>query len=258
MIWHIARREWLEQSRQPMMLLTVGSLYLLISALSLTALGLLQVCSDNPATIAQLGQLAATIGLSPDHALETLSVTTLRTFGFLMHTQYLGFVAVICGHSVLHDRQIQTLPFLLLAPINRTHLLLGKLLGAIGPITLMWYGVIAVTAGLMTQLEVSQYGLQYLPLNPAWWLSYGIGGPLWGMFIGSLCVIVSTFSRDVRTAQQGVWFIVFFAALSAGWMLSGRLSDSISPQVEAIVVALAGLVLTVGFGLILLSRDLQR
>ena len=131
-IAHIARREWLEQTRQPIMLATIASLYLLIAGLVLFILGMLQLAHNSADASALIQQSGAGLGLDEGSALETFARITISAYTFLVFTQYLGFGAVLCGHAVLHDRQTHTLPFLLLAPISRFDLLAGKLLGALG------------------------------------------------------------------------------------------------------------------------------
>ena len=69
---------------------------------------------------------------------------------------------------------------------------------------------------------------------------------------------LSAMARDVRTAQQGVWFVMFPATLSAGYLLAGRMADGPVVQlvVAALALVLAGAALLVGSQVI--SRDLSR
>ena len=80
---------------------------------------------------------------------------------------------------------------------------------------------------LASQFAVAADHAVYLPANPAWWVAFMLGGPLCALFVGTLCTIVSCLSHDVRTAQQGVWFVVFFATLICGTALTNGLASGV-------------------------------
>jgi ABC-type transport system involved in multi-copper enzyme maturation permease subunit len=255
-ILHLARREWLELARQPVMLAVVGGLIVAIAAFVLAAVGLLQLVSADPAGVESFEAWFPALGLGGVRLGEVVGlVVTLGNF--LIFTQYLGIASVLAGHTVLHDRQTHALPYLLLAPITRLELLLGKVLGAIGLPTLLFWVVDAVTMGLVAAMPVSAGASAVLPPQPAWLVAWLVGAPAWALGVGVVCAIVSAVARDVRTAQQLVWFVLFFATFTAGYLLAGRLADGVLVQV---VVAAMGGALALGglaVGARVISRDLS-
>lgn len=256
-ILHIARREWLELGRQHAMLGVIGGLFLLIAGVDLAAVALLQVVEADPVATGTfetwLGALG--IGVVDVHGVVGLVV---NLGNFLLFTQYLGFASVLAGHTVLHDRQCHTLPFLLLAPVRRTEVIVGKVLGAIGLPTVLYVAVDVAAMGLARSLPVSAPHAALLPPSPGWLVAALLGGPVWALAVGIVCATVSAMSRDVRTAQQVVWFVMFFATFSAGYLLAGRVADGAVVQlgVAALGALLAGGALLIGARVI--SRDLAR
>ena len=253
-IIHIARREWLEQIRQPAMLGVIITLYGLVALLVLISLLMLQNMQGNP------GQLATVLNTGDDPAafIELFVGGTVNAYNFLLYSQFLGIAAVLAGHAVLHDRQCGTLTFLLLAPVRRTELLIGKVIGAIGPPFVLYLLISGPAAVLASCLEVTAPFAAQLPGNPAWWVAFLIGGPTWAFFIGSICTIVSSLAHDVRTAQQGVWFVVFFATLICGFLLTWALPYGVIAQLGVAGLAAFGAGATQLIGATLMSRDVSR
>lgn len=252
----ITRRELVELIRQPWMLAFIGSLYAFIALYLAVAAGLMQLVALDP--VAEQSFIDNMAGLGFDGLAPAEIIGWIVGLGnFLAFSQYLGISSVLAGHTVLHERQSHTLPFLLLAPVTRAEVLLGKVLGAILLPTVLYLLVACGTMGFITLLPLSAPHAAQLPLAPAWWLAVLVGGPAWSLGVGIICATVSSMARDVRTAQQGVWFVMFPATLSAGYLLAGRMADG--PLVQGIVVALAvvlsGAALLVGSQVI--SRDLS-
>ena len=256
-ILHIASREWLAQRRQPAMLGVITMLYLLLSVVVLTPLGLLQRLSSDAemrdALVLTLGDVIA-----PDTFIQTSVSFVLVPFNFLLFTQYLGIAAVMAGHAVLHDRQTGTLTFLLLSPIRRVELFAGKVIGALGPSFVLYLSVSGTTAMCLMLFPITASVPAYLPSNPAWWVAFLLGGPAWCVFISTLCTIVSSLASDVRTSQQAVWFVMFFGQFMCGLMLTNGLPSGVLTQV---VVATLGAIAAAGalfVGSLTFRRDLGR
>jgi ABC-type transport system involved in multi-copper enzyme maturation permease subunit len=255
---HIAQREWREQFRQPAMLAVINGLFVIVAGLVVLAVAMLQSIADDPATMAHLATILSESGLEPAAAISGTVQSTVLAYNFLIYAQYLGISAVLAGHAILHDRQCGTLTFLLLAPVRRGELLLGKVLGAIGPTTVS-YALVNATAGLLiTSFSITEPLGTHLPPNPAWWVALLLGGPAWAMWVGAVCVTVSSVARDVRTAQQAVWFVVFFATLLAGFLLTMALPQGAGMQLAAAAVAAFGTAITLLVGAQAISRDLGR
>ena len=256
MILHIAKREWTETMRHPALLAVCGTLLVLVAGLTVFALFLLDLLTRDPA---QLQTLAGVLG-GDDRAtrfLDNATTATLTAFDFLIFSQYLGFVGVMAGHSLLHDRQVGTLPFLLLAPVRRHTLLAGKVLGALGPLTLI-YLIVSGIGGLLTLLlPITADHAELGPASAGWWVALLASGPAWAAFVATTCAVVSSLARDVRLAQQGVWFVVFFVQLLVAFLITGALG-SVGRQLVATGLGVLATALALGVGSAVLSRDLNR
>jgi len=256
-VLHIARREVLELIRQPWMLGFISVLYVFIALYLGVAAGLMQLVALDP--VAQEQFVSNMAGLGFDGLVPAEIIGWIVSLGnFLTFTQYLGISSVLAGHTMLHERQSNTLPFLLLAPVSRGELLLGKVLGAVVLPTLLYLLVAVGAMGFISLLPISSAHAAVLPPAPGWLVAVLLGGPLWALGVGIICATLSAMARDVRTAQQGVWFIMFPATLSAGYLLAGRMADGAVMQlvVAALALVLAGAALLVGSQVI--SRDLSR
>ncbi len=254
----IARREWLEQRRQPAMLGIVATTFALIAGLALATLGLLEFALSDPTLTAQVGALLPVGDEQPDELLRGMVGSVVGLANWLLFTQFLGISAVLAGHSILHDRQTGALPFLLLAPVRRAELLAGKVVGSIGPAMALYLLISGAAYVAMALLPATAGFAQRLPPSPAWLVSFCLGGPAWALFLGTVCAIISSVARDVRTAQQAVWFAVLFASFGCGFLLAVLLSEGVVVQVA---VAITGLLCAAGAlaaGSQIISRDLGR
>jgi len=253
----VARREWLEHRRQPAMIAAMGAVLAVIAGLVLFVALLMALIESQPASRVLFEQNLATTGMAIDDPIHTVIDGVLSSFNFLLFTQLLGMTAVLAGHAILHERQCGTLPFLMVSPLGRGELLLGKVLGAVFTPWLLYLGLGGCTAAALSALDVCQPFAWRLPPSPGWLIAFGLGGPAWAMALAAGGAALSVRAADVRTAQQGVWFLVFLASIFGGWMLGGPLQEDASFQA---VVALLGLLLTaagIGVGTWLLRRDLH-
>lgn len=253
----VVRREWLEQRRQPWMLATMGSLIGIISGLVIVTVVLLGVVSTGDTEQIFATALSA-FGIAPDNAVPATVSALVGLFHFLLFTQLLGMTAVLAGHAVLHDRQVGTLPFLLLTPLPRGAWLMGKVLGAVGT-PLLLYGLFGGLASLYLSLSpLAVHEAAQLPFSGGWVVAFFLGGPAWATFVATVCAVLSAVARDVRTAQQGVWFLLFFTSLLCGWLLGGLMDQGAALQsIVAATGALCALIAGVA-GNLLLARDLSR
>ncbi|MEO0600669.1 MAG: ABC transporter permease subunit [Myxococcota bacterium] len=254
-IWHIARREWLEQLRQPALIGVMVTLHLIIALLVITALASIERLMD-PAARHMIRPFVEDPTQMQVWLLD-LAGSTLSLFTFLSFSQFLGLSSVLAGHSVLHDRQVGTLTFLLLAPVHRVELVLGKVLGAVGVASVVHLSIDGLAALATTQFPVAGYHPVWLPLSSVWWWSFLVTGPLWATFVGSVCVLISSQARDVRLAQQGVAFTVFFATLFSGLLVTWALAEGMMAQLGASVLGLVGLVATVAVAVAAFERDVN-
>ena len=256
-VLHIARREWLEQRRQPVMLSVIGATFGLLGSLCVVNLWLLQRLADEPDLHQHIAALLPALGPA-ETIVSSLAGTVIGIANWLLFGQLLGIAAVLSGHSVLHDRQTGALPFLLLAPVTRMQLLLGKVVGALGPSLLIYGAVTLSTALLLTTQPVAAPYADRLPTSAAWWVAFLLGGPSWAVFVASLCALISHASRDVRTAQQGVWFVVLFASFVCGIGLTVLLPEGVWVQLGVALVGAMAALGTLTLGAQLISRELSR
>lgn len=253
----IARREIRELIRQPWTLIFIGALFVFIALYLAIAAGLVQLVALAPESEDAFMENLAALGFDGLGPAEIIG-WIVGLGNFLAFTQYLGISSVLAGHTVLHERQSHTLPFLLLAPVSRAEILLGKVLGAVALPTVLYLCIAISTMGFISILPLAAPHAASLPSAPTWWLAFLVGGPMWALGVGIICATLSAMARDVRTAQQGVWFVMFPATLSAGYLLAGRLTDGV--VIQGIVVGLALFLSTAALlvGSQVISRDLSR
>lgn len=215
----VARREWRDQLRQPWMLAAVGAVTLLTAGAVLALLALLGHLESDPARAELFARNLAFVGLSPEEVVGDTVSRALAVWAFLLLSQLMGTTAVLAGHSVLHDRECGALPFLLLAPLGPGELLLGKVLGSLGAPALLTLGL-GLPLGLGMALLGDAAASPFLPLHPSWWTGVVLGGLAWAGVVAALSATLSGLARDVRTAQQVAWLLVFLANLLVSGLLT--------------------------------------
>lgn len=257
-VLQIALREWRENVRQRWLLATMSGLLVLIAAAVLFALGRIDPIVDDPSIAGQVKFWTDAFGVPVQDPAKDLPGLAISVLDYLVFSQLLGMTAVIAGHAGIHDRLCGTLPFLLLAPVRRWELLLGKVLGALS-VPLVIYLVVGGTAAVLASTHSSAAGApELLPPSPAWMLAFLIGGPVWSAFVGTLCVVISALSPDVRTAQQAAWFLVFFATMVVGPLLVNTLAYGPLLQVGVAGVGVFLTAVSIALGSWVIGRDLSR
>ena len=97
-----------------------------------------------------------------------------------------------------------------------------------------------------------------LPPSPAWFVAFLVGAPAWAAFVATICAIVSSVVADVRTAQQIVWLVMFFATFLCGFALSALLPQGVAVECAVAGFGLAATALAIWGGSQLMRRDLSR
>lgn len=241
-ILHVARREWLENTRQPAMIATMGGLLLVVCALALWQLSVLDGLAEDAVQSRAFAFWSRVAGLSLEDPVHDLAALCVYVLDYLTFSQLLGMTAVIAGHVGIHDRLCGTSPFLLLAPIRRGELVAGKILGALA-LPFVLYALIGGTScAIAASFPVAEGMSAYLPPAAGWWFAFVVAGPAWTVFVGTLCVVISTRARDVRTAQQASWFLVFFATLALSPLVVNAMDWGLTAQ---LVLTGIGALLTV-------------
>jgi ABC-type Na+ efflux pump permease subunit len=76
--------------------------------------------------------------------------------------------------------------------------------------------------------------------------------------MSTVCTIVSSVAHDVRTAQQGVWFVVFFGTLICGFLLTSTLPEGVGMLLVVSLIGALGAVAAIVIGSVVIQRDLGR
>ncbi len=250
-ILRIARTEVLEHRRQPWMIFILAANYALwigiFGVLFLTLDGL----SSRPDALEPLKQRLAGFGIEL-HALLQMATST---FGSLCFTNLPLYVAIMSGTSVLHDRESGTMPFLMLAPITRRQLLVGKLAGAMTIPLLFHLLFVGGSSLLFGRLALLAPFAHKLGATPAWWLAFLVGAPASAAFVGALGTVISALSRDVRTSMQYTSFFIGLLSLGIGFVLVDGISKGVILQLVFAGGCLFATALTLLFGARLISKD---
>jgi ABC-type Na+ efflux pump permease subunit len=250
---HVARREHTEIVRQPLLVAVVLVLVVGIGLLGASALYLLDRITGVESFLETLQLFGPAFGFADLEEFGSFIRLIVHGVNFLVFTQFLGVSAVLAGHTVLHERQTHALPFLLLAPLRRGELVVGKVLGA-ALFPGVVYACVVVALGLFLRtLAITEPVRDLLPPSGGWIFGFGVAGPVWALVVCTLCAIASSIAPDVRTAQQLVWLVVTAVTLTVCYALtvlvgSGAGAELVLAALGALVLALAVLLASVTLG----------
>lgn len=249
----IAHTEVLEHLRQPWMIFILAANYALWIVVFGTLFFLLDGLTGDPEAFAPLKKQLASLGMEFDAFIQLAT----STFGSLSFTNLPLFVAIMSGTSVLHDRECGTMPFLMLAPVTRLQLLLGKLAGAMAiPLAchLVFVGASSLLFGRLPSLApfAHKFGA-----SPAWWVAFLVGAPASAAFVGALGTVISALSRDVRTSMQYTSFFIGLLSLGFGFVLVDGIAQGALVQLAFAAGCLVAAAATMFLGARLISRDVS-
>jgi ABC-type transport system involved in multi-copper enzyme maturation permease subunit len=167
------------------------------------------------------------------------------------------FVAILAGFSVLHDRTCGAMPFLMLAPLTRRQLLLGKVAGALALPTLMHLVFVGLGAAVLVVSGVETEHPELFGAVPGWWVAYLLTCPAGGAVLGAIGTVISALARDERTAYQWVSFTIGLLSVGMAIGLVKTIPEGVFVQLllTAACLVVAFLILLVGAALI--SRDIE-
>ncbi|MBN2193360.1 MAG: ABC transporter permease subunit [Polyangiaceae bacterium] len=247
----VARTEVLEHKRQPWMVFILAANYVIWIGTFGALFVVLDRLSSQPERLATLRQQMQVFGFAIDAFLQLAT----STFGSLLFTNLPLFVAIMSGTSVLHDRECGTMPFLMLAPITRQELLIGKLVGAM-VIPLEFHLLFVGTSSLLLgRLEVLLPFAHKFGASPAWWVAFLIGAPASAAFVGALGAVISALSRDVRTSMQYTSFFIGLLSLGIGFALVDAITEGVELQLAFAGGCGIAAMLTLLIGARLISKD---
>lgn len=250
-VLRLARTEVLEHSRQPWMVFILAANYALWTLVFGLGFFFADVVANAPEQRAALTEQLARLGVQYD---TVLGLTT-STFVSLSFTNLPLFVALMSGTSVLHDRECGTMPFLMLAPVTRRQLLLGKLLGAMAIPLLLHLVFVGAGSLAIGRLGVLAPQAHKFGAAPAWWVAFLLGAPAAAAFVGALGTVISARSVDVRTSMQFTSFFIGLLSLGFGAALVDGLTLGLAVQVAFALGSLIAAAITLGIGARLISRD---
>jgi ABC-type transport system involved in multi-copper enzyme maturation permease subunit len=188
-------------------------------------------------------------------AYEAFLQLATSSFGSLLFTNLPLFVAIMSGYSVLHDRACGTMPFLMLAPITRRQLLLGKLAGTMAIPFVFHLVFVGTSTLLLGRLELLAPYSHKLGGSPAWWVAFLVGAPASAALVGALGTVISALSRDVRTSMQYTSFFIGLLSLGIGFALVDGTSQGVGLQIGYAAACVVAAALTLVVGARLISTD---
>ena len=250
-ILRIAKTEVLEHIRQPWMIFILAANYVLwIGIFGALFLGLNRL-SSHPQTFALLKEQLGTFGVELDAFLKVAT----STFGSLCFTNLPLYVAIMSGTSVLHDRECGTMPFLMLAPLTRRMLLIGKLAGAMAIPLIFHLVFVGLSSRLFGNLEMLAPFAHKFGASPAWWFAFLVGAPASAAFVGALGTVISALSSDIRTSMQYTSFFIGLLSLGIGFVLVDGIAKGTTLQVAYALGCIVATALTLLLGARLISKD---
>jgi len=251
----VAKIEIKEQIRQPSMLLVMVLNYLIFASLFLFLIFILDTFFGDPQLMKMLDSEALkNLGVKNLSMLVPLVITA---FGTLLFTNLSLYSALLSGYSLLNDKENGTFPFLMLSPLSSFELLLGKVMGAIYLPFLIHLFFVGTTTLLLRQFEILEPYFDKFGSSAAWWFAFLIGSPLSAFFVSAIGGLISSLSRDVRTAFIYISFVVGFTSLLFGFTLFEHISSGIPLQILYAFLFCLFALMTLMIGTRTLKRDLN-
>jgi ABC-type transport system involved in multi-copper enzyme maturation permease subunit len=252
----VARTEVLEHLRQSWMLFVLAFNYIFWIVIFMLAFRALAFAQSNPQAIVIFEKNATGLGLcSGESAFEALVRVAVSSYGTVLFTNLPLFSAIMSGYSVLHERTCGTLPFLMLAPLSRYQLVLGKLVGVMVLPTILHFVFVGSASYAASQLPVISSQSDKFGGAPAWWVAFLLGGPAAAFLMGSLGTVISGLSKDVRTSMQFTSFLMGILGLGIGFVLIDGIRFGIGLQVTFVIGSILTGLITLLIGSRIISRD---
>ncbi len=253
----VAKTEVLEQRRQPAMLSIMATNYLVTIVVFLAVILYLNYTRNNPQVMSFLDKNALKMGIcNGESALNGLVNLVSMNFGSFLFTTMSVFAAYMSAYSVLNDRLNGTMSFLMLAPLSRYQLLLGKVLGAVVIPYLMHLFFVGTATLAVRNLAIMAPVLDSWGGSPAWWVAFLVGAPAVSFFVGSLGTVISGLSKDVRTSMQSTSFAIGLLGLAFTFLLINQLKNGVGVQLLVAAGGFVGGLLILLFGSKVISRDI--
>lgn len=250
-VLRVARTEVLEHRRQPAMLAIMVMTYLVFIMVFGAAFIALEIVASDPAAMSLVLTQLDNMGVE----LDPFIYLGVSAFVALMFTNMPLFVALFGAYSVLHDRTNGTMPYLMLSPLTRFQLLLGKLAGVMAIPMLLHFAIVGVSTLALGRLDILAPSAPMMGGSVAWWIAYLLSIPMAAFFIGAFGTVISALSRDVRTSLQYTQFFNGFFSIATSAIVVDMLTEGAVMQFLFSGAAVAGGFAALFFGARLISRD---
>lgn len=237
----VLRREWLETSRNRLLLATILVPPIILTVAPIALAGVIgERALPDELAAAVLEQRPEWSGFTPSELAGAFAVQQFLVF-FLLMPAYIPLA--IATFSIIGEKQARTLEPVLAAPIRTVELLAGKVVAALVP---------GVLAGWLTYLVfVALASLVYGPAlfgvvtDASWLMGVFVLGPAVGLSSVVAGVIVSSRVSDPRVAQQigGIIIVPIIAVIllqATGTVLVGALGYFVM-AVIVLIVSIVGL-----------------
>lgn len=237
----VLRREWLETSRNRLLLATILVPPIILTVAPIALAGVIgERALPDELAAAVLEQRPEWSGFTPSELAGAFAVQQFLVF-FLLMPAYIPLA--IATFSIIGEKQARSLEPVLAAPIRTVELLAGKVVAALVP---------GVLAGWLTYLVfVALASLVYGPAlfgvvtDASWLMGVFVLGPAVGLSSVVAGVIVSSRVSDPRVAQQigGIIIVPIIAVIllqATGTVLVGALGYFVM-AVIVLIVSIVGL-----------------
>lgn len=232
----VLRREWLETSRNRLLVATILVPPLILTVAPIALAGVIGERSlpDELAGLV-LAQRPEWASFSPSELAGAFAVQQFLVF-FLLMPAYIPLA--IATFSIIGEKQAHSLEPVLAAPIRTVELLAGKVIAALVP------GVLAgwLTYLVFVVLASFVYGPSLIGVvtDPSWLMGVFVLGPAIGLSSVVAGVIVSSRVTDPRVAQQigGIVIVPIIAVIllqATGTVLVGALGYFVLAVIVTIV-----------------------
>ncbi len=250
-VLRVARTEVLEHWRQPSMLLIMVVTYVAFIAAFGIAFLAIQIVSTDPTMMALVQVQLDAAGIDFD----ALVYTGSAGFVTMVFWNLPLYCALIGANSVLHERTYGTMPFVMLSPLTRFQLLVGKLIGVMAIPTLLHLGFVGLSTLLLSRLAILESSGAMMGGSGSWWIAFLFSTPLMAVLITSIGTVISALSRDVRTALLYTQFLTALFGIASSALIVDMLKETAVVQVVFSVVCFFGGLAALTIGARLISRD---
>ena len=243
----VALRELKDHWRNPGVILGALGFYVLIEVLFVSLFGFVGILAEQPEMMLALGIAGK----------EELGFQILTGYNSYVVLEPMTLATILGVYGLINDRENSTFAFLLLSPISRWQLILGKTLGC-SAIPIGLHVVIGtLQAFSISRFEVTQSHPELLPFSVTWFVGFILSTGLWTLVAAALSVLIGGLIRDVRSAHSVGSVITFVLLVPAGGAVAYLLGDLL-PQLGLMVLAVFCLAILVGLGQLVISRDVSR